>query len=90
MKTLAYESLGESEECSEFMIVAVQMKNDLAKVPDANPLVVATIDIVPAATMLNAMELSVRFAQAALEHQVRVVGRGFGRAFSDASFPGLS
>ena len=46
MKILAYERLGDSkEEFSEFMMVALQMKNDLAKVPDANPVVVATIDI---------------------------------------------
>ena len=48
---------------------------------NADKLVVATIDIAPEASEDTAMRLLKPFADTALQHEVRVVGGDFGKAF---------
>ena len=62
------------------MIVECELQ-PWAQVANVDSLVVAAIDIAPEATMLTAIELLRSFAMAAQEHQVRVVGGDFGKAF---------
>ena len=62
------------------MIVECELQ-PWAQVANVDSLVVATIDIAPEATRLTGIELLRSFAMAAQEHQVRVVGGDFGKAF---------
>ena len=75
-----WQEFGEKDEWSTFMIVECELQ-PWAQVANVDSLVVATIDIAPEATMLTAIELLRSFAMAAQEHQVRVVGGDFGKAF---------